>query len=194
MRIKFVTTVPPKYLMDEIKSQPYWLYFQVGEFYFNGGNIPKAIEMFERALDFNPEFAPGYHNLGVAYYSQQEYSKAEEFFLKAVEVDKKYGKGHYSLGVFYFERREFDNAIEFFENTIKINQKDANAHFDLGQSYVARFRQAEFEEKENYKDLSAALKHLKRAEKLEPGFPYAESNIEIIESIMDARTKLLKLK
>ena len=193
-RIKLISAIPPEEIIKQIKAQPYWIYFQVGRFYYNGGNIPKAIEMFEKTVEFNPDYAPGYHNLGVAFYTQQEYDKAEASLIKAVTVDESYGKGHYTLGVYYFERRQFDSAIASFDRVVELDDSDANAHFDLAQSYVARFRKAEFDGNVDYSDLENAFKHMNKAEELEPGFPHTKRNIEIIKTIIDARVELLNLE
>jgi len=191
-RLKIITYLDPNYVLGQIKAQPSILYFTVGRLYYNAGNLDKAKKMFEKSAKLTPDFAPAYHNLGVVYYKQGDYDSTIQQFEKAIEADSDYSKAYYSLGILYFEIGDFDNSIVNLLEVVGIEQDNANANFDLGQSYVAKFRKAEEKNEENYSDLEDALVYLKRAEDIKPGFPNAENNIKIIESIIDARDALIQ--
>ena len=74
--LKITSEVNPKYIIEEIKSKPCLLYFTIGKFYFKVGELDDSLEMFEKAIGFDPNFAPAYYNLGVVYYTQGEYTNA----------------------------------------------------------------------------------------------------------------------
>lgn len=190
-RIKIISYLHPQYIIEQIKSQPYILYFAAGKFYFRIGNTDKAVEMFEKTAEFKPDFAPAYHNLAAVYYGNGEYNDALMEFKKAVEINPSYAKAHYSLGILYFELTEFDNAIDSFSKAVELQPDNANSNFDLAQSYVARFRKAEEDNSQDFDDLEKALFYLKKAEELQPGFAYALDNVNVIESIVEAREVLI---
>ncbi|MCK5282017.1 MAG: tetratricopeptide repeat protein [Nanoarchaeota archaeon] len=191
-KINVISYINPKYIIDEIKSKPYLLYFTLGKLYFRMDMIDESLEMFEKAVEFKPTFITAYHNIGVIYYGKGEYDNALDVFMGAVEIDDSYAKAHYSIGVLYFELGDLDNAITYFENVVQLEPDNANANFDLAQNYVARFRKSEDEDKPDYRDLEQALLYLKRTEKLNPGVPYVLNNIDIIQSIADARDDLIQ--
>jgi tetratricopeptide (TPR) repeat protein len=190
-KIQLVSYLDPAYVLDKIKTQPYFLYFAAGKYYYNKGNPDKSLEMFNKAVDFNPDYAPSYHNIGVIHYDNADYDLATESLQQAIEIDPKYEKAYYSLGILLFELGRFDEAIPYFEKFAEMQPENPNANFDLAQSYVAKFRKAEETVTEDYDDLEQALYYLKKTQLLEPEFPYLENNIQIIESILRARQELL---
>jgi len=189
--LKITSYTNPAHIIEEIKSKPYTIYFALGKFYFKIGNTDNSIGMFEKAIQLNPTFAPAYHNLGVAYYKKQDYGNALSEFKKAIELDNAYAKAYYSLAVLYFELQDFDNAIHTFLRLVELQPNNANISFDLAQSYVSRFRKNEENNSQDYNDLEKALFYLKNAEELQPGFPHALDNINIIKSILEQREILL---
>lgn len=140
--------------------------------------------MFQKAINLNNDFAQAHYNLAVVYYENKEYDKALEKLKETISLDSSYSRAYNSLGVLYFELGEINNAIESFSKTVELEPNNINASFDLAQSYVARFRKAELTSTQDYDDLDKALLYLKKTEELQPDFPNALNNIEIIESIL----------
>lgn len=192
--IRIKSKIHPKYIIAELKSKLYLLYFNIGKYYFKAGKINMSIRMFIKTTKVNPKFAPAYHNLGVAYYKKGEIKKAINEFKKSIEVDQRYVKGHYSLGILYFQLGNFTEAIKSLSKVVELEPENPNVNFDLGQSYVARFRKNEEKGNPNFKDLEMGLKYLKKTEEIKPGFPHALNNIKIIESILKARKELTSSK
>jgi tetratricopeptide (TPR) repeat protein len=169
--------------IEEVLARPGFLYYTAGKLYFSYGDLDKAKEMFEKTIEID-EYAPAYHNLGVVYYELGEMRNAISNFEEAIEINSGYSKAYYSLGILYFELGEYSEAIRNLGLVVEIEPENPNANFDLGQGYVARYRGEELEGMEDLDDLEQALIYLRRAEELEPGFPNAVNNIEIIEGVI----------
>jgi tetratricopeptide (TPR) repeat protein len=48
----------------------------MGFVYYDQGNYTKAIELYEKAIELDPDYAKAYYNRAVAYYYMKEYDKA----------------------------------------------------------------------------------------------------------------------
>ena len=57
--------------------------------YTKKGNYDKAIELFEKAISINPEYADAYFNMGVSYGQQGNYDKAISCLKKAAILGSK---------------------------------------------------------------------------------------------------------
>ena len=189
--IKIISYVNPIKVIEAIRSEPFGLYFIAGKYFFNSGDLNRAEYMFSKAIEYNPDFSPAYHNLGVIYYTWGDHDRAKEEFERAVESNPEYSKAYYSMGILNFELGEYDSAIENLLEAVNLEPENPNINFDLAQSFVARFRGNEPEGTENFSDLEQALIYLGRAKEIEPNFPYIINNIEIIESIVNSRRELL---
>jgi len=172
-------------ILEEIEDNPHLFYFELAKQYFESGEIDKSIEFFKQSILLDNSFAPSFHNLGVAYYEKNNIKEAEKYLVKAVNLNPKYSKAHYSLGLLYFETSHYDAAITHFEQSLKFDKNNPNKNFDLAQAYVAKYRQNE--KIGDYKDLKQAINYLKKTIKLNPDFPNAKNNLEIVKSILEER-------
>lgn len=70
---------------------------KMGEVQGRTGNLDKAVELFNQAVEIDPNYTESYNNLGFAYYRKGEYRRAEEFFKKALEIDPNFEKARSNL-------------------------------------------------------------------------------------------------
>ena len=69
---------------------------------YHNGHYEKALELFERCVEIDPEFTEGYNNLGLAYTELNEENKATDAFKKAIELNPDLAVTYKNLGyVFY---------------------------------------------------------------------------------------------
>ncbi|HWP59946.1 MAG TPA: tetratricopeptide repeat protein [Candidatus Acidoferrales bacterium] len=90
-------------------------YLNLGVIHYLEGNIDKAIQHYQKAIELRPQYAEAYFNLGSAHYKRKELKKAEEAYLKAIELQPEYGRAHYSLGILYLEQKKYDLASKHAE-------------------------------------------------------------------------------
>jgi len=168
-----------KQLIYDLHEQPWVVYFRLGNFLFENKYTQDSINAFMKSVKLNPKFEKSYHNLGVAYYQQGNLGTAIKWFKKAVELNPNYVKAHYSLGLAYYYNQDLDSAIDEIFTVIELDNTNANATFDAGIMLVERYKNSG-----NISDLRTAAKLFRRADSIEPGFPHAASNAEIVESVL----------
>lgn len=138
--------------------------------------IKKGIEYFQKAIDFDPNYALAYSGIAEAYgflasstggWSPREaYPKAEAAAMKALELDETLGEAHCSLG---FSRLLYDwnfpEAEREFKRAIELSPNYPNAHDGYGFYLKAVGRHAE------------AVEKCKQAQKLDPLSPFAHVSL-----------------
>ena len=92
------------------------------------------------------------------------------------------------MGLIYHEIKDYKNAISSFLKVIELEPENANAHFDLAVAYVNKFREKESSgdiTPEDLEDLESGFRQYLEVIKLDPDFPYAQANAEIVGKVID---------
>lgn len=127
-----------------------------------------------------------YYYVGAFHYQLGDDDGAITAFNKAIQAKEDYGKAYQARAIIYKKHDKLEDAIVNFEQAVTFDNT-ANNNFDLALSLVDRFRQKEATGKivhEDLNDLNLALDHYKTVIELEPGFPHAEQNAAIVESVL----------
>lgn len=103
----------------------------LGVAYFRKGNIDKAKECYQKALEINPALVYTYNELGILYMSTGKEEDAVEEFKKATDGYNLYDEAHYNLGLAYLKLGKVEDACASFkkvteispESTIGVNAK-----------------------------------------------------------------------
>jgi len=105
----------------------------------------KAIDLFIKAIQADPEFAKAYTGLGLSFYYKGDKGMFVEKTLldsvrknadKAVSLDKNNAEAYYLLGLYHYQTGEEVRAIEEFEKALQINPNYVDALLSLGRLYV----------------------------------------------------------
>jgi len=111
-------------------------------FRFTKKTNTQAREMFERAIDLDPEYALAYSSLGFTYWmgwafgwsqDPQSLEQASELAQKAISLDDSVSGAHSLLGKVYLWKKQYDQAIAELEKTIALNPNDADGLAGLGE-------------------------------------------------------------
>lgn len=99
------------------------------------GLTQKAINAYNKALEFNPESLDAKTGLGVAYVSGTDNPmQGIQMLLDVVGKDPKNLKANMNLGLFSMKSGQFSKAVERFKTVVEINQSP-EAYFYLATSY-----------------------------------------------------------
>lgn len=150
----------------------------IGFFHENKGNIPKALEYYDKSLKIQEEIgnkdgiATSLNNIGMIYDNQGDISKAIEYVEKSLRIQKEIGDKYgaaisiSNIGSFYVVQNNISKAIEYFNNGLKL-----------------------FEEISNKRGISSSLHNLAEAYRLEGKFEMAlehhRKSLKISEEIKD---------
>ncbi len=92
--------------------------FESGEKLFFEKKYDKAVEIFEKLLEKEPENYLIISRLALIYHIKKEYDKAVKFYLKSLKINPKQVEIYNNLGCIYREINRFDKAIEFFKKDL----------------------------------------------------------------------------
>lgn len=124
-----------------------------------------AIDLFERAIEEDPDYARAYAGLADAYNVLPNYSDADEeeslrlateWANRALEIEPELPEAMTSLAAVAADRGDHEEAARLYERAIRINPNYSNAHHWYG------LFQLQFGEQD------AAVRHLAKAEELDP--------------------------
>lgn len=122
----------------KIRKQVAIDYYNLGTSYLESKNYPKAIESFEKSLEYDSNSAETILNLILAYQFDKNYDKVEEYILRynkkiKFEYTKKLAM---ILGNNYFYKGNFNQAIKVYDEYIKSYPNDPNSYFNMGLCYI----------------------------------------------------------
>jgi adenylate cyclase len=122
-----------------------WDFYQRGIWYayhFTNADIQKSLEMFEKSVALDSNFALGHVGVSLAYFSRAflsigtgrdiEQKKALAAARCAVECDDRDALSHWALGRAYLLVGDYEPAIEGFRSALAINPNFAAGHYNLG--------------------------------------------------------------
>jgi tetratricopeptide (TPR) repeat protein len=152
---KELTEVSRK-LVDKITSQTKRLCLnQIGNSYKNLGNVERAIDYYQQALQFTRETGDrrgegaALNNLGLAYKDLGQYERAIDFYQQyltmAREIGDRRGEGNAlgNLGVAYNDLGQYERAIDFSQQHLTMAREigdrrgEGNALGNLGLAYYS---------------------------------------------------------
>ena len=163
----------------ELANNQPMLFFSLGKFYFEKGEFERASSLFSKAFGLNGDFKEALYNFGVVEYEIGNTDEAIEKISNAIELDRRYAKAYYSLGLIYFYQKDYDASIFNLQKAVEI-ENSANENFDIAIAYADRFRYG----KGDVSDLKNAVNYYIKADEIQPGFPHALSNAEILGGII----------
>lgn len=141
------------------------------------GEKQRAIELYEKILSQDANYAPAAINLGTLYFHMQQFRRAEELYRQATVADPHYVLAYFDLGNVLDEMERVDDAIEAYKQAVTLAPSYADAHYNLALA---------FERKEQNRD---ALRHWQAYLRLDQKGPWAEHARQRIRKLL-GREKL----
>jgi Flp pilus assembly protein TadD len=131
------------------------------------GNAAEAVEHYEQALRYQPDFAEAHYNLGFALAHAGQTEAAIQEFERALRLKPDEAKTHYNLGAALMRMGRLAEAINQFESAVRIKPGYPEAHNDWG---TALTREGKLDE---------AVGHFEEALRLKPEYPEAQNNLGV---------------
>jgi hypothetical protein len=101
-------------------------------------NYDKAILIYKKAIQTNPNDPTVHSNLGTVYFSDQKYKEALDEFSMAVRLKPDYSEAWTNLGSTYGTFQQFDLAIGAFEKSLAIDPSNAQTNYFLGITWQSK--------------------------------------------------------
>ncbi len=118
---------------------------------YNKNKLKIAIQLFEKAIQLDPEYANAYAGLGEAYANlyqlfernDQWLEKSIEASSKALMYDSTLSEAYAALGLCYFNKDMVSEALKASKKAIELDPSDFIGYWNLGRIYHATDRDEE---------------------------------------------------
>ena len=111
---------------DKIDFEKSEKFKEIGNKFFENGNLKEALENYNLAIEFNPIDSKIYHNRGFVFQKSKEIEKAKEDYQKCIEIEKSYVKARFKLASIYFEEKDDSKCLEVLREGLELNPKEEN--------------------------------------------------------------------
>jgi tetratricopeptide (TPR) repeat protein len=121
-------------------------YYVLGLIAFEHQNYKKALELFLKAVEYDPTHAAHFAHLAQTYSTLGQQNEAKNACDRAAHLPVKDAFIADTIGVVYSRTGYHEKAIPFFTQAIELNAAPANFHYNLGSSlqFSGQFDDAKF--------------------------------------------------
>lgn len=131
---------------DEIRAYDYYLRGRQFINQFGKRHMEFAIQMFDKAIEIDPNYAPAHAGLTLANATmymvfdpdEKFCSGAERASARAIALDPGSAEAHTTRGIAELMGNHFDAAEQAFERAIHLNPKSFDAHYYYARSCASR--------------------------------------------------------
>ena len=106
-----------------------------GNRFYRQDNYDKAIEAYNKAIEYNPNLARAYNHISLAYGYKGQHDMAISSCNKAIELDPSLSSAYNNRAVAYALKGEYDLAITDFTKVIELYPDYAEAYENRGTAY-----------------------------------------------------------
>ena len=121
----------------------------------------RAIAVYQRVLELDPQHAAAHINLGTLHYNRQDYALAEQHYRSAIAIDPRYALAYFDLGNVLDETGRVAEGVHAYKAALQLAPTYADAHYNLALAY------------EKIREPRKALKHWRAYVKLDSIGPWA---------------------
>lgn len=111
-------------------------YTEIGYAHFKLQEKDEAVEAYNKALEYHPNFGVAYRGLGNVYYDNSEDEDAIKNYKLAMQYDEENSKDYYyTLGWLYNDQNEFEEAEEMLLKAVAYDPGLDKSHTELAYTY-----------------------------------------------------------
>lgn len=118
--------------MDKTAFEPYFI---AGMNYKELKDTATAIQHFQNALQFKPDFYEAYMQLGLLT-SKRNSNEAPQYFDNALRLDSNSVEAWYAKAKYYQDHKQYDKAKAIYKQLISKSPQNHDAFFNLGFIYI----------------------------------------------------------
>ena len=115
----------------------------LGTYLSSQGQLPKAMDCFQKSLQINPDNADTLYNLGNALTRLGNLDEAMINYRRALEIDPNRADALANLGFALSAKKQFAEAVSCFERALQLDPDSAAAHNNLATAFFTEHRFAD---------------------------------------------------
>lgn len=108
---------------------------KAGRQLFRQGKYAEAIQVFNQALQADPDRVDVHDAIASAYFVVKQYDKAVEHFTRVTQLQPKDAKAYINLGAVFNRLEEFQKAADILKKAMSRDGKAVEAYYNLGIAY-----------------------------------------------------------
>ncbi len=137
----------------------------LGSIYEQQGKLGIAVEFYQQALGFKPDYTEAHYNLGNVRNLQGFLDAALESYQQALKIKPEFSLALNNLGTIFRKQGKLNAAVESYQQALKLQPDYVETHYNLGNV----FQQQGF--------LEAAVESYRQALKIKPNYAQAHHNL-----------------
>ncbi len=95
-------------------------------------DVLEAVDLYEEAVELNPDGVEAHDGLATACYLAQEYAGAVEHFNRVTQLKPREARAYVNLGAIYNLQGEHRKAVDALRKAVQRDSKNAEAFYNLG--------------------------------------------------------------
>jgi tetratricopeptide (TPR) repeat protein len=107
-------------------AEDYLDYYEQGEFALRVQKWDRAVELFTKSIQDNPNFFVAYHNRAIAYSKKGEYDKSIADLKKAVQLNPDYPDAYGLMGLVYEIKKDYPAALKVYREALAREKRPAS--------------------------------------------------------------------
>lgn len=105
---------------EELDSQNYEIFYELGRLYFELGDYPSSIAAYENLIEYKQN-AIFYYNLAQSYEANNDIDKAIGQYIMAITLNDKFAPAYKKLATCFLTRGDQNDAIDYFKSYLKFD-------------------------------------------------------------------------
>ena len=98
----------------------YLTHFGIGEAWQKLGKLEEAIDAYNKAISFKPDFAEAYNNIGIVLVDQGKLEEAMDAYNRALAIKPDYAEAYNNMGNALQEQGKLEEAIEAYKKALVV--------------------------------------------------------------------------
>jgi len=99
-------------------------YFNLGNAYYESGDLPSAVEAYKKTIELAPGDAAAYGNLSLTYKRLGMTDERIHLLKDAVKNDPRFAGAYLDLSFIYYRLKDYDKAVYFCDKASELGRTD----------------------------------------------------------------------
>ncbi len=111
-------------------------YYTQGFIMSQENRFPEALDLYEKAIEIDPNYSEAYNNIGRILYSHQRYDEAEKYWMKSLESNPDLPEVRNNLGTLFIRKGDIEKAIKEYRTAVGLVRDYFKAQHNLAKALL----------------------------------------------------------